>query len=358
MKKIGIVTIDGDNNYGNRLQNYALEQIIISLGYDATTVVIPQKKKMRDLIRETLRLRRKEYRNKKKRFKKMNELKTEAFQQFRNKHLRNQVYSIKDDFSIFDRFVTGSDQVWNPSWRLIDEYWLRFIPEKKRFSYAASMATTTIHRANKRKLPIYLSEMNEISVREEESVDFIKEVSGRESIVVSDPTMLLKKSDYQDLISSKPESKVDSSNPYILVYALVGLPEKLQKQLEEFAENNNLKIIYIMGNEYHPEYMVYDPIEFIEAVEKATLVVSDSFHCGVFSMIMETQFILFNRVDGADMGARITSLVSRFNLENQLYVGGDIQKYMSIDFDELSRKIEVNRKKSLEYLKFILEKPL
>ena len=358
MKKIGIITINGDNNYGNRLQNYALEQIIISLGYDATTVVFPQKLKLRDAVRELLRLRRREYRDKRKKFKKMNRLKTVEFQGFRTKYLHNKIFSIKDDFSSFDRFITGSDQVWNPSWRLIDEYWLRFVPQQKRFSYSASMATKTIHRANIKKLPIYLSEMNEISVREDESVDFIKEISGREATVVLDPTMLLRKKDYKTLISTQIESKVDSSSPFILVYALVGLPERLQNKLENFAENKGLKIVYIMGNEYHAEHMVYNPIEFVEAIDKATLVVSDSFHCGVFSIIMKTDFILFNRVDGADMGSRITSLVSRFDLESQLYIGGDIEEYMSIDFDKLTEKIDCSRDKSLEYLKFILEKPL
>lgn len=39
MKKIAIVTLSDFNNYGNRLQNYALERIITSQGYDAVSLV-------------------------------------------------------------------------------------------------------------------------------------------------------------------------------------------------------------------------------------------------------------------------------------------------------------------------------
>lgn len=39
MKKIAIVTLSDFNNYGNRLQNYALERIITSQGYDVVSLV-------------------------------------------------------------------------------------------------------------------------------------------------------------------------------------------------------------------------------------------------------------------------------------------------------------------------------
>lgn len=37
MKKIGIVTILS-NNFGNRLQNYALQEVLIKLGYEVETI--------------------------------------------------------------------------------------------------------------------------------------------------------------------------------------------------------------------------------------------------------------------------------------------------------------------------------
>ena len=41
MRKVGIVTIFDLNNYGNRLQNYAVEQILKKCGVVPTTLVLP-----------------------------------------------------------------------------------------------------------------------------------------------------------------------------------------------------------------------------------------------------------------------------------------------------------------------------
>lgn len=358
MKKVGIVTIDGDFNYGNRLQNYALEQSVKSLGFDVETLIFPNRKNLRDYARELKKSLNKDYRTQMNSFKLMTELKEKAFGPFRKNYLNSIKHSRDEDFTNFDRFITGSDQVWNPSWRLIDDYWLRFAPRNKRFSYAASMATTIIHKANSETLPQYLQEMNEISVRESESVPFIEKISGRKAKLVIDPTMLLKKEDYERLIDEQRETQVDLSKPYILIYALEGLPEELRIQVENLAAENNWSIITIMGNKFHEEHKVYNPIEFVESIKNSQLVVSDSFHCGVFSILMESPFVLFNRTDGAQMSSRITTLLSRFDLMNHFYQDEDIRKLLNIDYPAIRQKLELARNEGLDYLRFILNKPI
>lgn len=358
MKKIGIITLNGDNNYGNRLQNYALEQAIKSLGYEAQTMIFPEKKRIKDHLGKVKKNLNSNYREEQKKFRQMNELKNSAFQPFREQYLNNRFYSRKDDFSSFDRFITGSDQVWNPSWHLIDDNWLRFAPQEKRFSYAASMATTQIHKSNMEKLPKYLKEMNGISVRESESVEFVKELTGRAAKLVVDPTMLLSKEKYEKLISEQPHTQVKTDKPYILIYSLTGLTEDINKKVKEMSKSRNLEVFHIMGNQYKENYKVYNPIEFIEAINNAELVLSDSFHCGVFSILFETQFVLFNRNDGQPMNSRITTLLSKFNLMDQFYTGGDLSSFMNIDFSLIAEKLKKERKVGIEYLKHILSKPI
>ena len=41
--KVGIVTLYGDFNYGNRLQNYALSTVLRGMGNDVVTLVTVQK---------------------------------------------------------------------------------------------------------------------------------------------------------------------------------------------------------------------------------------------------------------------------------------------------------------------------
>ena len=358
MKKIGIVTINGDYNYGNRLQNYALEQAIKSLGFEVETVVFPEKRTVRDYLREFKRGFNKKYRIEKRNFTLMSKLKSEAFLSFRQSYLNNVKYNRNEDLSNFDRFIVGSDQVWNPSWRLIDDYWLRFTTPNKRFSYAASMATSIIHSANTNKLPLYLQEMNEISVREFESVHLIESISGKKAKLVVDPTMLLQKKDYVSLINQKDKSKVDTSTPYILIYTLEGLTKELDFQVRNISSEKGWRIMTVMGNKYHEDHEIFNPIEFIEAIKDAELVISDSFHCGVFSILMESPFALFNRVDGAQMSSRITTLLSRFNMEKHFYQGGNLECMMNIDYVEIRKKIDEARMDSLNYLKFILNKSI
>ena len=43
MKKVAIYTLNGNFNYGNRLQNYALQEVIKSLNYECETVILKNK---------------------------------------------------------------------------------------------------------------------------------------------------------------------------------------------------------------------------------------------------------------------------------------------------------------------------
>lgn len=44
LRKIGIVTLNGNVNYGNRLQNFALQETIKHYGYNVETIMIQNKK--------------------------------------------------------------------------------------------------------------------------------------------------------------------------------------------------------------------------------------------------------------------------------------------------------------------------
>ena len=48
MKKVGIITIIDYKNYGNRLQNYATQEVLKSLGFETITIVnSPNKRRSR-----------------------------------------------------------------------------------------------------------------------------------------------------------------------------------------------------------------------------------------------------------------------------------------------------------------------
>ncbi|WP_049887916.1 hypothetical protein [Oceanobacillus massiliensis] len=43
MNKVGIITLNGYKNYGNRLQNYALQEAIKAIGFNVETIVVDPK---------------------------------------------------------------------------------------------------------------------------------------------------------------------------------------------------------------------------------------------------------------------------------------------------------------------------
>lgn len=54
MKKVAILTLNGYFNYGNRLQNYALQEVIKSLGFKVETVINDTKKMRKDEVDSTV----------------------------------------------------------------------------------------------------------------------------------------------------------------------------------------------------------------------------------------------------------------------------------------------------------------
>lgn len=165
-RKIGIVTLLGNYNYGNRLQNYAVEKMVEELGYVPVTLRY-EKKQERKLVASQIKNFLKYfvafcpgiYGNCSRRY--LN------FKRFNHKFLH--IIKIKDLFEInekYDAFFVGSDQVWNPN-EISDLMFLKFAEPNKRFSIAASFGTSILPDNLEEIYKEGLENMNAISVREQ-----------------------------------------------------------------------------------------------------------------------------------------------------------------------------------------------
>ena len=115
--KIGIVTLVGYFNYGNRLQSYALQRAIQNItGETVETLNFVKDSRWKEYIRIFLnrqsgRLKINSYKDIKKELK---------FRMFSLKYIKSVRIKVKDGeiqkkkTKQFDVFVVGSDQVWNP----------------------------------------------------------------------------------------------------------------------------------------------------------------------------------------------------------------------------------------------------
>lgn len=341
--KICIVTIIDNKNYGNRLQNYALQQVLKKSNFDVITGLsffdreewlesksaikgmvkrcVPfwyLKKKDRekravvdssvsDLMRE--RIKRIEIFTKK-------HIETIPYLYARNyKHLRKQI----GDENI-DKYVAGSDQIWHPIYAGRNGMFLTFADEDKRLTCAASIGVDEIPEKDVERYKKNLMGLRKISVREEKAAQIVEELAGRKATVVMDPTLYLSKEEWIEL-ENRPVANIPSK--YVFTYFLGECPASVY----EYAHELGLEVI-ALNEESMPTFYIMDPSEFIYLLRNATWVLTDSFHAVVFSIIFNKDFWVFDRVQKniGSMFSRIQTILDKFGLIDRLLKRDDIIK--------------------------------
>lgn len=364
MGKIAISTIIDYENYGNRLQNYAVQEVLKSLGYTVDTMIFSGKPLSNKIGRLSqlsykdiflkLNNRTKDYFNKKKKQRIQN------FREFSVKYIDEKNYPYLDNdsydefLSSYDFFITGSDQVWNPIFRKgssID--FLTFAPIDKRIAYAPSFGIADIPTEYVEKYKIWLTEMASLSVREEAGAKIIKNLTGRDAAVLVDPTVMLTKEKWLSI--AKPSLFKPSKN-YMLTYFLGGIPEEYEANIRNISKKNDLDIISLGDMRIKQTYLA-DPGAFIDFINSASVLCTDSFHGAVFSILLETPFIVFERKGKEpSMNSRIETLLSTFQLESRLEKNiKNNSEIFQVDYSHVSDILETERRKAHKYLKNALK---
>lgn len=372
--KIAVITLTSYDNYGNRLQNFAVQQILKSLGADVETIEV----KYIDSVKLTIRMKKvllycvsalvsnkfiEKYVpiNFKKKLifvknKKLNNYREKQIYNWSNKHIKNSLYKIINNKvcgklnNEFDFFVTGSDQVWNPYYFTnMEPYFLNFVDLEKRISYAASFGVNDIPKERVSEYKKLLKSMKYISVREEAGKSIVENLTDKEATVVVDPTMLLGKDEWIE-VTSKPSCMPDKK--YILTYFLGEKNEEYNKFIESLVGEKSLEVIDILDITNKDIYCV-DPGEFVYLINHADVMITDSFHGAVFSILMETPFVIFERQDECvSMNSRIETLVTTFKMESRLSSHiKSVEDVYNIDFNHIDEILKYEREKAIRYLK-------
>lgn len=367
MKKVAIITLNGYFNYGNRLQNYALQESIKKLGFEVETIINDTKfnKENTNKISKIKKLKQKnmkelyEILNKKIEnylYKDLKQQRTQIFKDFSLEHITETNFSISENnipndlSNRYDFFVTGSDQVWNPNYRKGSSIeFLTFAPREKRIAYAPSFGISEIPDKYIKNYRLWLSEMSHLSVREEMGARIIKELTGKEVPVLLDPTMLLTKEEWLSI------SKVPSNKPikgYLLTYFLGEVPKERKKLLRDIAKGNNLEIVNLAQVKDKTPFLS-GPSEFIDYINSASIFCTDSFHGAVFSILLETPFIVFNRKGKSpSMSSRIETLLRTFKLESRAAENiHSNRQIFEVDYSHVLPILQKERNKSINYLK-------
>lgn len=348
--RVGIITINDNDNYGNRLQNYAVQEILEKNEIDSVTIrnnsLLNNKK---GIVLNILRyIKNKEVIKNKKRYK--------CFSTFQNniKFSKHLIMPFSYFGKKYDYFITGSDQVWNPKFnRLSDVDLLNFVKPFKRISFSASFGISNLPEQYKEKLKKALKEYKAISVREDAGKKIIEDIVGRKDVqVLVDPTMLLTAEEW-DNVAKKPEQL--KTDKYILNYFLGKLSEQRKDEIDRIAKENNCEVINILDK--NSPFYCTGPSEFLYLEKHAFLVCTDSFHSSVFAILYNRPFIVFNREDNTtSMNSRIETLINKFKLINREYNGKEITKEnLNHDYTEAYKILDEERKISIKFLRQALE---
>ncbi|MFQ7292672.1 MAG: polysaccharide pyruvyl transferase family protein [Monoglobales bacterium] len=346
MKSLAILTIFGAFNYGNRLQDHAMQSIASKMGFNteslysiknAKTVIV--KTRIRHLIKGFVRgsfgdLRR-----------------GLLFDKFNRKYVT--LKECNNSNQNYDYYICGSDQIWNPEFAGKDFYFATFAPKEKRIAYAASFGVDKIPEAELERYTKNLNEMKAISVREDAGAKIVYELTGRKVKTVLDPTMLLTSEEWRS-IENKP--KYIKNDKFVLTYFLGKVSSQTRKYIEEECAKRGLKLINLEEMQHNEYWYATGPSEFVWLIEHSEAMFTDSFHGAVFSVLMNTPFTVFEREDTlGSMTSRIDTLLSTLELEDRKYVKGKNTDCFNADYSRAYINLEKAREESLEYLKKELE---
>ena len=353
--KIGIITIWDENNYGNRLQNYAVQECLKGMGVEAktfknfarcnnknNTVFDNLKQRIIFLMKKIQQILKKKD-NRYKNFKEFNIKNINSSSKYITGY--NAITLSKD----YNYFVTGSDQVFNPNFgRLTYIDLLGFIEPKKRIALAASFGIDNLSSSKQKEIKKYFDEMEAMSVREEQAKKIIKQINNKDDIeVLIDPTMMLTTSEW-DKISKKPTML--KKDKYILNYFLGTLSEKRKNEINRVAKENNCEIINILDKD-SPFYQC-GPSEFIYLEKHAFLICTDSFHSSVFAILYNKPVVIFEREDKEEkMNSRIETLLEKFKIENRKFNGKITDENIEHNYEKAYQILEEEREKFKNFLK-------
>lgn len=381
--RVGIITIMDPANYGNRLQNYALQTALERLGCEVASFhsdAYADNRVARKLGRLAGRLCLYHHegglkkivdkfflvRAKRKKIQNTADLLREKVANgdaFNARHIkiadRRVVQGSKNDFTRdYDFFVVGSDQVWNPYYREgSDIDFLRFMPKERRIAYSASFSVQSIPPFYRRRYLAGLRDMAAISVREDQGARIINDMTGREVPVTVDPTMLLSHEDWRALCTPHPDKP---TNGYYLTYFIGGRPPAFDQALVKRARERGLEIVNLasaLGADR--TFYAASPTAFIDFIRSAEAMFTNSFHGVVFSIIFGRRFLVFDRQDTGDrsMNSRMDTLLTRFGLSSNRhdfasFTPADADRGLALD-DPAS--LLASRDLSLAYLKQALK---
>ena len=371
--KVGIISMQRVCNNGSFLQAYGLKKLVESLGHDVVFIDYHVGTPIMQSTNERVSYWKLRVRNvfidlfancKSLRTLLPGDMKNVAVKRDEYKHEVLPLLGISDKRHYntqVDTLVIGSDEVFNCT-QINPE--VGFSPElfgyranaKKVLSYAASFGNTTYKKlqdCNKvGELKGYFEKFTSISVRDNNSFQVIKALTGKEPKINLDPVLMY---DFMPTIPDKEKRR-----NYIVVYAYRSrITDKEEEVIKTFAKSQGKRLISVSGEmSWCDEHFKGNPFEVLDLFRHADYAITDTFHGTIFSIINRIKFVtLIRNSMGGVYGnqEKLQDLLDRLNLQDRSYSNDtdDLEKRMlaKIDYDCTFNMIIEERKHTMNYLK-------
>ncbi len=376
--KVAVINRTNFKNYGSVLQCYALCEIITELGFDSEILWEEGSKsknfdfRPRKLLRILLSILKHPslFKGvldglKGVKQKQVSEETVLLFEKFVGQNIKVKNLTHKELVELakseeYVKFVCGSDQVWCSTTAYVDPLmYLRFAPKQKRVAYAPSIGRDYIPSYNKRVMRKYINDIPNISIREDEGQKLIKDLTNRTIPVVADPTLLINLEHWKSL-----QGEIQNQGKYILVYFLDIPSDELQQNIREIVVLNNAKIVSIgcelplLVNDENYFQPHCGPAEFLSYVASSKLMITDSYHGMLFSLIYNKEFFSIERnYTKFDQSSRQLTVLRKVNLLERYVKKTDVLNLNcdKIDYFSVNKILDKFKLESIEYLETALK---
>lgn len=360
--KIGILTFHRADNYGAVLQCYALFKTIKSLGFQDVKVIdyCPSYFTDEYSLFSLKRFIKSSVRGKMGMLKEFilffipKLLRRRYFSSFVSRlSLTDKMDQSNISFADFDIVFVGSDQVWNRKLTCGEDKALSGQIRHDNMVLASYAASTEYHKNIIEENEYYLSLIKRfdfISLRENVLVEYFNSLSSKKAQWVLDPTLLFNKEQWSVVCKQPKEDN------YLLVYT-VPVDTAVMKLAKMIADERGLKIIELVSRVRYVYKkscrQLVSPNEFLGYFQKASYVVTTSFHGTAFSLVMKKQFCTL--MLGRAVDVRAKDLLSNLGLNSRCVSSSQlVVPCQDIDYSIVEDKLNLQRNNSLQYIKSVI----
>ena len=339
--KVGIVTLHNTHNCGSYLQAIALCEYVKSIGYDArfvknkphfgSTPVYKFMQASKYLLKGDL---------------KKASFIMKGCSEFIKARKKQAYFSSLKGLSAA---IYGSDTIWNINSTYLRKQQKHYFGENNngfKIAYAPSIGETSVETIS--SIPALCKAINNfsaLSVRDEKTYNVVATAVGGNADItyVVDPTMLMPKSFYLQM------AKECHDDNFILFYYFGSIDKAYMEQIKKYASENGKKLICFGDNIKEADKQIpFNPLDMLGYYSKADMVITNTFHGNVFSIIFNKQFV---NIDAGK--SKVDDLLEGFGLtERTAKSADDIGGIFcsKIDFDNVNSILEEKRAASGKYL--------